>query len=258
MGIETLLEKGRGIWLAYDHGMEHGLADFSAASLDPSVVMEIAEKGMFNAVMFQRGVAERYYNGRVPLLLKLNGKTNIVRGDPISRQNCSVEYAVSLGAKAVAYNVYPGSIHEGVMFGEFGKIADEARKRDLGVVMISYPRGEAVMEETSKETVAYAARVALELGADVAKVKYTGDSATFEWAVKGAGKTRVFMSGGPRAPSDEAFLGQVEGVIRAGGAGVAVGRNVWQNSDPLRMARALRQLVIERENLGKVVQTAGM
>jgi class I fructose-bisphosphate aldolase len=51
------------------------------------------------------------------------------------------------------------------------------------------------------------------------------------------------MSGGPKAPTDEAFLEQVKGVIQAGGAGVAVGRNVWQNSDPFRMAEQLKRVI---------------
>ncbi len=81
---------------------------------------------------------------------------------------------------------------------------------------------------------AYAARVALELGADAMKIKYTGgDPKTFSWAVKVAGRVPVLMSGGPKTKTDEEFLRQVEGVVAAGGgSGVAVGRNVWQRRIP--------------------------
>ncbi|HZW85156.1 MAG TPA: aldolase, partial [Nitrososphaerales archaeon] len=104
-------------------------------------------------------------------------------------------------------------------------------------------RGAAVQIDTSKEIVAYAARVGLELGADAVKIKYTGDSASFSWAVAAAAGVHVFMSGGPKAPTDEDFLRQVRGVMEAGGTGVAVGRNVWQNQDPLAMAEKLRSAV---------------
>jgi class I fructose-bisphosphate aldolase len=75
------------------------------------------------------------------------------------------------------------------------------------------------------------------------KIKYSGDRQSFSWAVKAAGKARIFMSGGPKAPTDEDFLNQVRGVMEAGATGIAVGRNVWQNDDPLRMASALRKII---------------
>ena len=254
MGFEKFLENGRSIILAYDHGVEHGPTDFNEKSVDPAFVMEVAEKGKFNGIALEKGLAEKYYSGKVPLILKVNGKTNIVKGDQISRQNCSVEYAVSLGAKAVGYTIYPGSVHESIMFQEFGRIQEEARRYGLAVVAWVYPRGEAVKDDTSKEMVAYAARIGLELGADAVKIKYTGDPNTFRWAVKSAGKAKVLMSGGPKAPTEEDFLKQVKGVIDAGGAGVAVGRNVWQHEEPLKMAAALRALIIEGKSLDEALR----
>jgi DhnA family fructose-bisphosphate aldolase class Ia len=60
------------------------------------------------------------------------------------------------------------------------------------------------------------------------------------------------MSGGPKAPTDEAFLTQVKGVIDAGATGLAVGRNVWQHERPLEMAAALREIILN----GQTVETA--
>ena len=87
------------------------------------------------------------------------------------------------------------------------------------------------------------------MGADAVKIKYSGNVESFRRAVKCAGNVKVFMSGGPKAPSEADFLKQVRGVIDAGAAGVAVGRNVWQSSDPLKIARELRALVIERSSV---------
>ncbi|MGC9149871.1 MAG: class I fructose-bisphosphate aldolase [Candidatus Micrarchaeia archaeon] len=252
--FDLFLERGRAIILAYDHGIEHGPTDFNEKCIDPEYVMEIAEKGKFNGIVLQKGIAEKYYNGKVPLILKVNGKTRIPKGDPISRQNCSVEYAVSLGAKAIGYTIYPGSIHESEMLKEFGKIQEKAREYGLAVVAWVYPRGEAVTNDTSQEMVAYAARIGLELGADAVKIKYTGDAESFRWAVKAAGKAKVLMSGGPKAPTEEDFLKQVKGVLDAGGVGVAVGRNVWQHEEPLKMAKALRALVIEGKSVEEAIK----
>ncbi len=242
--MAAFLKDGRSMLLAYDQGLEHGpSADFDDRNVDPAMIMETAAKGRFNGVVFQKGVAERYYDGRVPLILKLNGKSSLSKGEPLSRQVCSVEQAVSLGAKGVGYTIYLGSEFEGKMFAEFGRIQEQAHARGLPAIAWIYPRGASVQNDTSKEIVAYAARTGLELGADAVKIKYTGDPATFAWAVKAAAGVKVFMSGGPKAPTDDDFLRQVKGVIEAGATGLAVGRNVWQNQDPLAMADKLRKII---------------
>ena len=238
------LKDGRSMLLAYDQGLEHGpSADFDERNVDPAMIMDTAARGRFNGVVFQKGVAERFYDGRVPLIVKLNGKTSLPKGEPISRQVCSVEHAVSLGAKGVGYTIYLGSGLESEMFAEFGRIQERAHARGIPAIAWIYPRGASVQNDTSKEIVAYAARTGLELGADAVKIKYTGDSASFSWAVKAAAGVKVFMSGGPKAPTDGDFLKQVKGVMAAGATGLAVGRNVWQNRDPLAMAGKLRKII---------------
>jgi len=245
MGMDVFLSRNRSILLAYDQGLEHGPTDFNERSVDPGFIMDLATAGAFNGVVFQKGIAEKYYDGQVPLVLKVNGKTNLVKGEPIARQICSVQRAHEIGARAVGYTIYPGSAHESIMLEEFGRIQEEAHRLNMAAIAWVYPRGEAIKNDTAPEIVAYAARTGLEVGADAVKIKFTGDVDSFRWAVRSAGKAKVFMSGGPKAPSEADFLKQVRGALDAGATGLAVGRNVWQSSDPLKMARVLRKLVIE-------------
>jgi len=107
--LRTFARRGRSIILAYDHGIEHGPADFmdNPDSADPGYILKLAREAGFDGVVFQRGVAEKYYDGSVPLILKLNGKTSLYNGEPISVANCSVEEAISLGASAVGYTNIP-------------------------------------------------------------------------------------------------------------------------------------------------------
>lgn len=251
--MAPFLVKGKGMLLAYDQGLEHGPSkDFNEKSVDPRYIIEIAEKGKFTGLIFQKGVAEKFYDSKVPLIIKVNGKTSLPKGEPIASQICSVRQAKALGAKAVGYTIYLGSAHENLMLHEFGQIQEEAHRLGLAAIAWVYPRGEAITNDSAPEVVAYAARAGLEVGADAVKIKYTGDSETFKWAVKSAGAAKVFMSGGPKAPTDEAFLTQVKGVIDAGGSGLAVGRNVWQHDRPLEMAAALREIIFK----GETVETA--
>ena len=254
MGIDLFLSNNRSMLLAYDQGLEHGPTDLNQLNSDPAFIMKLAEEGRFNGIVFQKGIAEKYYNGKVPLILKVNGKTQLPKGEPIARQNCSVNRAAELGAKAVGYTIYLGSEHEDAMLEEFGRIQEEAHAHNLAAIAWIYPRGAAIKNDIAPEIVAYAARAALELGADAVKIKYTGDVETFKWAVKCAGKTKVFMSGGPKAPLEIDFLKQVRGALDAGATGLAVGRNVWQSADPTKLARTLRRLIIEDRSVEDAVK----
>ncbi len=253
--MNMFLRDGKGMLLAYDQGFEHGpSADFNDRNIDPGYILDIAQKGQFTGIVFHKGIAEKYYDGKVPLILKLNGKTSLPKGEPISTQVCSVEQAISLGAKAVGYTIYLGSANESVMLEEFGEIQEEAHEEGIPAITWIYPRGEAVKNDTAPEIVAYAARAGLEIGADAVKIKYTGSPDTFSWAVKAAGAAKVFMSGGPKAPTDETFLSQVKGAMDAGATGLAVGRNVWQHQDPLKMSAALREIIFNGGEVQKALQ----
>lgn len=253
--MNPFLTKNRGLLLAYDQGLEHGPTDFGDRNFDPAFVMDLAIRGQFNGVVFQKGIAEQYYNGRVPLIVKVNGKTSLGKGEPLAGQNCSVKRAAEIGARAVGYTIYAGSTYENVMLEEFGHIQEEAHSLNMAAIAWIYPRGEAIRNDTAPEIAAYAARLGLEIGADAVKIKYTGDPETFRWAVKCAGKTKVFMSGGPKASAEIEFLKQVRGALDAGATGLAVGRNVWQNSNPDKIALALRRLVIEDRAVENALRT---
>jgi DhnA family fructose-bisphosphate aldolase class Ia len=95
---------------------------------------------------------------------------------------------------------------------------------------------------------------AAEIGADVAKVKYPGSREAMERTVRAAGPTEVIMSGGSKV-SDEAFLENVKTVMDAGGAGLAVGRNVWQRENPTQILDALEQVIFEGAAVDAALET---
>ncbi|MFC7232592.1 class I fructose-bisphosphate aldolase [Saliphagus sp. GCM10025308] len=246
-----IVRDGNACILAMDHGLEHGPVDFEEVpeKLDPATVFETATHDAVTCIAVQKGIAEGYYpsyEDDVNLLVKLNGTSNLWMGEPDSSLNCSVEYAAEIGADAVGFTLYGGSNNEVEMAEEFREIHEAAREYDLPVVMWSYPRGQGLKNDTKPGTISYATRLALELGADIAKVKYPGSTDAMEHAVQCAGNMKVVMSGGSKT-DDLDFLSTVEAVIAAGGNGLAVGRNVWQRENPERLLDALEKVIYEEE-----------
>ena len=255
-----LCRDGKVLILAYDHGLEHGPVDFEGVpeSADPERTFEAATHPAVTSVAVQKGIAEAYYPSYADdtdLLLKLNGTSNLWMGEPDSAVNCSVEHAAEIGASSVGFTVYGGSNHEIEMVEEFRDAQEAAREHDLPVVMWSYPRGQGLKNDTNPSTISYAARLALELGADVAKVKHPGSQAAMEDAVRMAGKTKVVMSGGSKT-TDRAFLESVKQTIDAGGKGLAVGRNVWQRENPKRILDALEAVIFEESTVDEALEAA--
>ena len=244
--LDKLFNDGRTLMLAYDHGLEHGPSrDFNLVNSRPEFVFDLAEKAKLNALVTQIGIAEKYFSSyKVPLIVKLNGKTSLTK-KALSRQVCSVKRALKLNPVGVGFTIYPGSESEGLMFNELSKVIEEAHNYNLPVIVWSYPRNEAKnIDENSTDVIAYASRIALELGADIVKLKYNGDFEGFKWVVHNAGKTRVVVAGGYDIDKT-LFFRNVEDAIKAGASGATVGRNVWQDDKPLKVLYGLKKIIFE-------------
>lgn len=246
MKKKSLFTKGKCLFLAYDQGLEHGPEDFNEKSVDPSFVISLAQKGKFNAFICQKGIAEQYRDeikkSKIPLILKLNGKTNLTKGEPLSTQLCTVSEALKLGAAAVGYTIYIGSQHEEVMFAQFEKIEREAHAKGIPVIAWVYPRGKSLKGRSERELLAYATRTGLELGADMVKIHWNGNAQDLQWAVKAAGKCKVVVAGGLKT-SEKELLAQLKKAMHAGATGCAIGRNIWQDTRPVEITKKIQKVI---------------
>lgn len=242
--LEHILRKNKAFFLAYDQGLEHGPADLNMYNADPHYIFELAVRGKFTAVIVHRGIAERYYKHyrlKVPLILKLNGKTNLPKSSLFSSQLATVEEAVALGASAVGYTIYLGSEHEAEMLATFTEIARQAHKNHIPAIAWMYPGGQ-YLTDNDPHFLAYAVRVGLEIGADMVKVKWSGDAQALQWAVQVAGTMKVVVAGGNKH-DEEMVYQQARQVLQAGASGLAIGRNIWQQEDPLTIAENLHKII---------------
>jgi fructose-bisphosphate aldolase, class I len=259
--------------LPIDQGLEHGPVDFfsNPDALDPDYQFRLAREGKFSAIAVHIGLAQKYYPapvGEIPLILKLNGKTGVPPdSQAFSALTGTVEDAVHLGAEAVGYTIYVGSPAQDRDFDQFHRVRADCDRYGMPLIVWAYPRGEAIAKRGGKESlyaVDYAARVALELGADIVKVNYPVASekdkdspapystlqlspeAAFHKVVQSAGRALVLVSGGEKV-GDAELLTKVRSSMDAGATGIIFGRNLWQRpwAEALQLTRQLHGIFRE-------------
>jgi len=266
---------GHGTILALptDQGLEHGPVDFlpNPPSENPDFQIRLAIDGGFSAVAFHYGIAARYlppYAGQVPLILKINGKTDIPPSDrAFSGLTGRVEDGVRLGADAVGYTLYVGSPRQDEDFNQLTAVRAECDRYGMPLIVWSYPRGDSIEKKGGRDSlfaVDYAARVAAELGADVIKLNVpTFDQkanesspkpynemvleyrAAVEKVVRSAGQAFVLFSGGSKV-SDADLLDKARLVMEAGATGLIFGRNMWQRpiAEGLRLTNEIKRAML--------------
>jgi len=260
------------LFLPIDQGIEHGPVDFfdNPDSIDPDYEYRLALEGNYSGIALHYGLAAKYfskYAGKVPLLLKINGKTNVPSDDePFSPLTGSVEDAVRLGADAVGYTLYVGSPRQDDDIKQLTDVRRDCERYGMPLVVWSYPRGKAIKEKGGQDSlyaVDYAARMACELGADIVKLNVPkpepndkepkpyntlslSEADVVRKVVKSAGRTLVLISGGSKV-GDEDLLHKARLALDAGVTGLIFGRNLWQRKldDALKITGRIHDMLKE-------------
>ncbi len=226
--------------------LDHGLTVGPVAGLTDirHTVARIAEGGADCVVMHKGAATEAGPSlGRgLPFMLHLSGGTSL---SPLANTKtlvATVEDALRLGADAVSVHVNLGNEAEARMLDDLGRVTSQAAQWGVPVMAMIYARGPVIKDEYDPEVVALCARVGMELGADIVKVPYTGNVDSFA-AVTAGCSIPVVIAGGPKCDSTAAFLKMVHDSIQAGGAGLSVGRNIFQHSHLVELVGVLRDLV---------------
>jgi len=211
-----------------------------------------------DAIMGFAGLFRNFSNllSHIPAILNLTAST--IRSQHTRKKLIgTVKQALTLGMDAVAVHVNLTSRFEPEMLSTLGAVADECYFFGMPLLGIMYPRSEKEhgdenyddLKQTDRgkytELVAHAARVGIELGADIIKTQYTGDSDSFRFVVEACDPVPVIVAGGPIIEVNS-MLQIAYDVVTAGGAGISFGRNVFSRSDPRSHILALRAIVHDR------------
>ena len=261
-------ESGRLMLLAGDQKIEHLNTDFYGKGIaqedaNPVHLFNIASKAKIGVFAAQLGLISRYGHDykKVPYLVKLNSKTNLVKTkqkDPLSlnlvdvKQVLALKKASKLNILGIGLTVYSGSEYEHIMLRQAAQATFEAHQYGLIAIVWSYPIGKWGAIEKNPHLIAGAAGVAACLGADFVKVNYPKSQQPIndlKEAVLAAGKTKLVCAGG--SSMDEAgFLNLLYRQIHeAGTSGNATGRNVHQKNliKAVKFCNAIYAITVENK-----------
>jgi len=235
-------DSGKTVIVPMDHGVTIGPI---VGLINMQETINAVAIGGANAIVIHKGLVEaghRRSGKDIGLIIHLSASTRMAP-DPNSKIIvCTVEEAIKLGADAISIHVNLGAEDEKSMLNDLGNVAKEAMEWGMPLLAMMYTRGPKAENEYDVKLVKHAARVGAELGADIVKVVYTGSPESFREVVEGC-FVPVVIAGGEKMGNEEDILEMVSGAMAAGGAGVSIGRNVFQHKDPAKIVQAISKIV---------------
>lgn len=242
--MKTLLRaNGRVVIVALDHGLIDGPI---SGLVDPIQAIRGVEAGGADAVIVSYGAARHFREELQSLttIVRLDG--SLPREGPTGSLFFSPQQVQEVGADAVAVSAFPLSAYAASTLGALSAAIAEARQVDMPVLAEMVPGGfDGPPTLRTAENMALAARVGAELGADLIKTPYCEE---FERVTQST-FVPVVILGGSRKKAELETLTEVFSSIQAGGAGVAIGRNVFQSTDPAAMTAAIVAIVHENASV---------
>ncbi len=249
-------ESERAIIVPMDHGTTLGPIE---GIEDARVVVNDMANGGVDAVLMHKGLircGHRMGGRDVGLIMHLSASTSLGPNGNCKSLVGSVEEAIRYGADAVSVHVNLGDPDECSMLSDFGRVAESCDRWGIPLLAMMYARGPKISNGYDPKVVAHCARVGVELGADIVKVVYSGDIDSFATVVE-ACCVPVVIAGGEKMNSTRDFLQVVHDSLRAGGAGLSVGRNVFQHPRRLELVSALRAIVHENVDVDTALAMVG-
>ena len=241
---------GRTFIVAYDHGLT---SDQVLPAGPPGDVLERIVGCEPDGVLLSAGLLRRFGH----LFAHRGAPAAIMRTDFMLLGDGIPEYgqryrvvttpaqAAALGADAIIMIMAMG-LADGELFAEntaaIADAAHQASQAGLPLIVETTLWGERIGNPRDPELLAYACRIAQELGADMIKTEYTGDPESMADLVASCGVPVVTL-GGPKSDDLDGLLDATAAALGTGVRGVAYGRNVWLSAEPYKVAARLRQVI---------------
>ena len=238
--------------------MDHGITMGAVTGLkDIESTIDAITSGGADAVLTQKGIAGRVHphkNGS-GYIVHVNGSTSIGPDENDKRMTCTIEEAIRAGADAVSFHINVGSNYEPGQIESLAEVTAEADRFGIPVLAMAYARGPGIQGD-EPEYLGHAVRLAEELGADIVKTGYSGSAESFQHVCTST-SLPIVIAGGSRG-TDRETVEMVRGAMDAGGAGVSMGRSIFQHENPEAITRAVSAVIHDDADTETALEVAGL
>lgn len=229
------------------------------AGIDQTITLlpQLIENGL-DAVIVTYGMAKLYSESftDVGLVVRADLSTSVFDAQiPHTTDLLSVEDALKLGADSVISMTFPGGNGEVASHKMAWDLAKAADHWNVPYMCETLPYSYHVTSPESNqiETIAAAARIGTELGADIIKTRLTGDQEDVR--IIEAAKRPVLVLGGPKTDNILDYFSYVKHCMDVGAKGVAVGRNITLDENPIGVVAGLNKIIHQNGTAEEAYQT---
>jgi len=210
-----------------------------------ALLPQLIENGL-DAVIVTYGMAKMYAESfkNMGLVVRADLSTSVFDARiPQTTDILSVEDALKLGADSVISMTFPGADGEAASHKMAWDLAKAGNDWNVPYMCETLPYSYHVTSPESNqiETIAAAARIGTELGADIIKTRLTGDPADVK--IIEAAKRPVLVLGGPKTDNILDYFNYVKHCMEVGAKGVAVGRNITLDKNPIGVVAGLNKII---------------
>ncbi len=241
--LQHLYRHGAGLFtVPLDHSVSSGPIA-SVSGLD-KLVGQLASNGV-DAVVLHKGrirhIDHRWFND-MALIIHMSASTSRAPNPDGKYLVATVEEALRLGADAVSVHVNLGSADESQQIADLAAVADACSLWNMPLMAMMYPRGPLIKNPNDPDLVSHAAALAADLGADLVKTVYVGNVDAMKEVVRGC-PVPIVVAGGAHLGDVESTESFVQEVMSTGVEGIAMGRNIFQATDPATAANRIAEIV---------------
>ncbi len=224
---------GKTLIVAFDHGQTGANVDGMAF---PGKTLDDVIGAGADAILTTVGIAEEFATKlrRVGLVVNMDLSAG--------HEEAAVREALILGADMGKFILTPWNPDVPNSVAEGRHLAAACHAWGLPLMVEPIPVSFAATEAHTPERIGQAARIACEIGADVVKMQYPGESAVCRDIVARVYRPVVIL-GGPKRADDRGVLQDIRNAMDAGAIGIAIGRNIWAHDRPARMVAALAAII---------------
>lgn len=227
---------GRAVMLACDHG--YFLGPISKLEDPRKTITPLLPYA--DSIMLTRGVLRSCIDpaSKTPVILRVSGGNSII-GKALSNEGltASMEDAIRLNVAAVTLSIYVGTDHEHQTIINLSRLVDEGERYGIPVLAVTAVGKE--LEKRDARFLALCCRIAAEMGSQMVKTYYCSD---FEKVVNSC-PVPLVIAGGPKLETELDVFNLAADAVKDGAKGVDMGRNIWQNENPIAMIKGIRHIV---------------